>query len=220
MENKSRISDLLVSALDDLCQADLKRFKDKLSHSAFEGKRPIPRGLLENADRIDTKNLLMEFYGGAAAVEVTINVLTQINLRESAAKLRAESEKGERAQKQIMDPFCEGRQSGRSCGSPDLSSGRGSFPTPIWSGAGEHFVSRHRVELIQRVCMVDSIIDMLRGTVLDEEQYESIRAEKTNPEKMRKLYEFMPSWNWDCKERLYQALKAKHKFLIAELERK
>uniref|UniRef100_K7FGU4 PYD and CARD domain containing n=1 Tax=Pelodiscus sinensis TaxID=13735 RepID=K7FGU4_PELSI len=196
---KSRISDLLVSALDDLCQADLKRFKDKLSHSAFEGKRPIPRGLLENADRIDTKNLLMEFYGGAAAVEVTINVLTQINLRESAAKLRAESEKG-----------------------------RGSFPTPIWSGAGcwappalrEHFVSRHRVELIQRVCMVDSIIDMLRGTVLDEEQYESIRAEKTNPEKMRKLYEFMPSWNWDCKERLYQALKAKHKFLIAELERK
>nr|XP_006131722.1 NACHT, LRR and PYD domains-containing protein 3-like isoform X1 [Pelodiscus sinensis]XP_006131723.1 NACHT, LRR and PYD domains-containing protein 3-like isoform X1 [Pelodiscus sinensis]XP_006131725.1 NACHT, LRR and PYD domains-containing protein 3-like isoform X1 [Pelodiscus sinensis]XP_025044716.1 NACHT, LRR and PYD domains-containing protein 3-like isoform X1 [Pelodiscus sinensis] len=89
----SRISDLLVQALDDLSQEDVKRFKDKLSHSAFEGKRTIPRGRLENADRIDTKNLLMEFYGGAAAVEVTINVLTQINHRDSAAKLRGESEK-------------------------------------------------------------------------------------------------------------------------------
>nr|XP_006131733.1 NACHT, LRR and PYD domains-containing protein 3-like [Pelodiscus sinensis] len=94
MENQSsKISDLLQSALEDLFQEAFKKFKDKLSHTDFEGKGPIPRGRLENADRIDTKNLLMEFYGGAAAVEVTINVLTQINHRDSAAKLRAESEK-------------------------------------------------------------------------------------------------------------------------------
>ncbi|XP_043372267.1 apoptosis-associated speck-like protein containing a CARD [Dermochelys coriacea] len=88
------------------------------------------------------------------------------------------------------------------------------------SSSGEHFVNRHRADLIQRVCMVNSIIDMLYNTVLDEEQYQSIEAEKTNPDKMRKLYEFMPSWNWYCKEQLYQALKAKNKFLIEELKSK
>ncbi|TFJ96656.1 BTB/POZ domain-containing protein KCTD12 [Platysternon megacephalum] len=192
MENQLRISDLLQSALDNLLQEDFKRFKDKLSHSGFERKGNIPRGRLENADRIDTKNLLMKFYGGVAAVDVTIEVFTQINLRESAAKLREEREK---------DLHPNGK------------------PSEL-SAKGEHFVNRHRADLIQRVCMVDSIIDMLYGTVLDEEQYQSIRAEKINPDKMRKLYEFMPSWNWYCKEQLYQALKAKNKFLIEELESK
>ncbi|XP_075784915.1 NACHT, LRR and PYD domains-containing protein 3-like [Pelodiscus sinensis] len=96
MENQSRISDLLLSVLDNLSQEEFRRFKDKLSHTNFEGKCPILRGQLEKADRIDTKNLLMAFYCGAAAIEVTINVLIQINHRDSAAKLRAESEKDSR----------------------------------------------------------------------------------------------------------------------------
>ncbi|KAM7163305.1 uncharacterized protein RBU57_008955 isoform 2-T2 [Macrochelys suwanniensis] len=88
------------------------------------------------------------------------------------------------------------------------------------SAEGEHFVDRHQAELIQRVSMVDGVLDMLCGTVLDNEQYQSIRAERSNPEKLRKLYELMPSWNRVCKDRLYQALKAKHTFLIEELEGK
>uniref|UniRef100_A0A8C3SBX9 NACHT, LRR and PYD domains-containing protein 3 n=1 Tax=Chelydra serpentina TaxID=8475 RepID=A0A8C3SBX9_CHESE len=85
LENrKLKISDLLLSALDNLPQENFERFKDKLAHSDFEGKDNIPRGRLENADRIHTKNLLMEFYGGDAAVDVTIDVFTQINLRDSA----------------------------------------------------------------------------------------------------------------------------------------
>ncbi|CAM5149460.1 unnamed protein product [Natator depressus] len=234
MENQSRISDLLQSALDNLLQEDIKRFKDKLSHSDFEGKGTIPRGRLENADRTDMKNLLMAFYGAAAAVDVTIDVFTQINLRDSAAKLRKEREKGEHAQEQTLGRFRGESQRGRSPGSPAANLGGGGFPAAFrvgedlhpngkpseLSAKGEHFVNRHRADLIQRVCMVDSIIDMLYGTMLDEEQYQSIRAEKTNPDKMRKLYEFMPSWNWYCKEQLYQALKAKNKFLIEELESK
>uniref|UniRef100_A0A8C0J1S7 NACHT, LRR and PYD domains-containing protein 3 n=1 Tax=Chelonoidis abingdonii TaxID=106734 RepID=A0A8C0J1S7_CHEAB len=86
-------SDLLIRTLDNLSQEEFKRFKDKLSHSDFEGKGNIPRGQLENADRIDTKNLLIQFYGEIAAVEVTTDVFTQINLRDAAAKLREEREK-------------------------------------------------------------------------------------------------------------------------------
>uniref|UniRef100_A0A8C3RVN6 Uncharacterized protein n=1 Tax=Chelydra serpentina TaxID=8475 RepID=A0A8C3RVN6_CHESE len=92
----SRISDLLVHALDNLSQGDFKRFKDKLSHSALKGKGNIPQSCLDNANRIDTKNLLMKFYGGEAAVDVTIDVFTQINLRDSAAKLKEGKEKGYR----------------------------------------------------------------------------------------------------------------------------
>ncbi|CAM5119634.1 unnamed protein product, partial [Eretmochelys imbricata] len=103
MENQS--SDMLQSALDDLLQEDFKRFKDKLSHSDFEGKGTIPRGRLENADRTDMKNLLMAFYGAAAAVDVTIDVFTQISFREAAAKLREEREKG-----------AVGAASGHTCG--------------------------------------------------------------------------------------------------------
>uniref|UniRef100_A0A8C0HEK9 Apoptosis-associated speck-like protein containing a CARD n=1 Tax=Chelonoidis abingdonii TaxID=106734 RepID=A0A8C0HEK9_CHEAB len=84
-----------------------------------------------------------------------------------------------------------------------------------------HFVDRHREKLIQRrVTAVDSILDSLHGVVLDPEQYQSIRAERTNPDKMRKLYELVPSWNSGCKEKLYQALKDKHRHLVEQLEEK
>ncbi|CAM5159128.1 unnamed protein product [Natator depressus] len=83
-----------------------------------------------------------------------------------------------------------------------------------------HFVDRHREELIRRVTAVDSILDSLCGSILDSEQYQSVRAERTNPEKMRKLYELIPSWNTDCKEKLYQALKDKQRHLVDELEGK
>ncbi|XP_074854364.1 uncharacterized protein LOC142014946 [Carettochelys insculpta] len=81
-----------------------------------------------------------------------------------------------------------------------------------------HFVDRHREQLIQRVTLVEGILDKLLGDVLDYEQYQIIMAERTNPMKMRRLYEFMVSWNWYCKEQLYKALKDKCKFLVAELE--
>nr|XP_025039429.1 NACHT, LRR and PYD domains-containing protein 1-like [Pelodiscus sinensis] len=83
---------------------------------------------------------------------------------------------------------------------------------------GEHFIDQHRAALIQRVRAVDGVLDELYPRVLDNEQYQSVRAEHTDPQKMRKLYELVPSWNQACKDRLYQALEAKQKFLIQELQ--
>ncbi|KAG6921553.1 NLR family pyrin domain containing 3, partial [Chelydra serpentina] len=90
MENQSRISDLLQSALENLLQEDFEKFKDKLSYFNFERKCNIPRSQLENANRIKTKNCLMEFYAGEAAVDVTIDIFTQINLKDAAEKLKRE----------------------------------------------------------------------------------------------------------------------------------
>ncbi|KAH1170581.1 hypothetical protein KIL84_006199 [Mauremys mutica] len=68
----------------------------------------------------------------------------------------------------------------------------------------EHFIDQHREQLIQRVRQVDGVLDKLYSTVLDDEQYQSIRAERTDPEKMRKLFDLLPSWNRACKDQLYQ----------------
>ncbi|XP_028912389.1 interferon-induced very large GTPase 1-like [Ornithorhynchus anatinus] len=81
-----------------------------------------------------------------------------------------------------------------------------------------HFVDRHRKRLIDRVTGVDSMLDSLHGQVLNEEQYQNVRAEKTNPDKMRKLFSFNPSWDQGCRDRLYQALRETHPHLVEELE--
>uniref|UniRef100_A0A8C8SMF9 Uncharacterized protein n=1 Tax=Pelusios castaneus TaxID=367368 RepID=A0A8C8SMF9_9SAUR len=81
-----------------------------------------------------------------------------------------------------------------------------------------HFVDRHREQLIQRVTLVEGVMDKLLGDVLDNEEYQTIKAERTNPMKMRKLYEFTLSWNKYCKDQLYEALKDKCKFLVKDLE--
>ncbi|XP_074852110.1 NACHT, LRR and PYD domains-containing protein 12-like [Carettochelys insculpta] len=83
----SKISDLLLRSLDELSQENFKRFKDKLSFVDFDGRDNIPHGPLENADKIDTKNLLMKFYGDDIVLDVAIAVFNQINLRDFAAKL-------------------------------------------------------------------------------------------------------------------------------------
>ncbi|KAM5214942.1 NACHT, LRR and PYD domains-containing protein 1-like isoform 1-T2 [Hipposideros larvatus] len=80
-----------------------------------------------------------------------------------------------------------------------------------------HFVDRHREQLVARVTSVDSVLDKLHGRVLSEEQYERVRAESTNPNQMRKLFSFSKSWDWACKDQLYQALKETHPHLIVEL---
>ena len=68
-----------------------------------------------------------------------------------------------------------------------------------------------------RVTPVDPVLDKLHGHVLSEEQYEGVRAEATKPRQVRKLFSFSRSWDWACKDRLYQALKETHPHLIMEL---
>uniref|UniRef100_G1QEX3 NLR family pyrin domain containing 1 n=1 Tax=Myotis lucifugus TaxID=59463 RepID=G1QEX3_MYOLU len=80
-----------------------------------------------------------------------------------------------------------------------------------------HFVDQHREDLVARVTSVDTVLDKLHGQVLSEEQYERVRAEPTNPDKMRMLFSFSKSWDRACKDQLYQALKEIHPHLIIDL---
>ncbi|XP_061447577.1 uncharacterized protein LOC133367497 [Rhineura floridana] len=83
---------------------------------------------------------------------------------------------------------------------------------------GMHFIEQHREDLIQRTTLVESVLDRLYGPVLNGEQYQKVCAKDTNPEKMRELYKLVPSWNRFCKDKLYEALKAKNPHLVDDLE--
>uniref|UniRef100_A0ABM5FUP1 NACHT, LRR and PYD domains-containing protein 3-like isoform X2 n=1 Tax=Pogona vitticeps TaxID=103695 RepID=A0ABM5FUP1_9SAUR len=82
------IEDALLFALDDLQEENFKRFKYKLGFLKWEGKAHIPRGKLEDANTMDTVQLLVEAYGMEGAREVAIHVLKEINLRDSATRLQ------------------------------------------------------------------------------------------------------------------------------------
>ncbi|XP_028641799.1 NACHT, LRR and PYD domains-containing protein 1a-like [Grammomys surdaster] len=80
-----------------------------------------------------------------------------------------------------------------------------------------HFMDHHREQLVARVTSVDPLLDKLHSLVLSEEDYEAVRAEITNQDKMRKLFSLSRSWSWDCKDQFYQALKETHPHLIMDL---
>ncbi|MEE6509220.1 hypothetical protein FKM82_024976 [Ascaphus truei] len=82
------IEDCLLECLEDLNQYDFQRCKDKLSDFRYEDRSVIPRGHLEHANRIDTKNLLIKFYQKDTALNVLVQVLEAIQLMGPAANLK------------------------------------------------------------------------------------------------------------------------------------
>lgn len=91
--------ELLLRALEDLSELDFKKFRDALVHGDLQGRCCIPWGRLEKADWMDTKNLMLDFYGGEAALDVAIAVFERIQLRNAAALLRESREKGGKAER-------------------------------------------------------------------------------------------------------------------------
>lgn len=85
----------------------------------------------------------------------------------------------------------------------------------------EHFIDRNRTKLIGRVTNVDGILDeLLQMRIITEENYSTIRAEKTPQSKMRELFIGpIKSAGIRGKDALYKALKEVEPCLTEELER-
>nr|XP_042701707.1 apoptosis-associated speck-like protein containing a CARD [Chrysemys picta bellii] len=83
----------------------------------------------------------------------------------------------------------------------------------------KHYFEWHQKQEKELKPLRYEITPFLPGTcLLNDEQYQRIRAEKTSQEQMRKLYELVPSWDEWHKDRLYQALKETNRDLVEELE--
>uniref|UniRef100_A0A8C3SKC7 Uncharacterized protein n=1 Tax=Chelydra serpentina TaxID=8475 RepID=A0A8C3SKC7_CHESE len=79
--------------------------------------------------------------------------------------------------------------------------------------AEKHFFERHQESVKKRNQ------PLLSGTyLLNDEEYQRIRPEKTSQETMQKLFELVPSWDKHQKDRLYQVLKETNGDLVKELE--
>ncbi|XP_054988184.1 NACHT, LRR and PYD domains-containing protein 1, partial [Sorex araneus] len=90
-------------------------------------------------------------------------------------------------------------------------------PLPLEEQGLEHFLDKNREKLVSRVTSVDSILDKLYGTALNQEQYETVRAKTTRHDQMRMLFLFSQSWSPANKYCFYYALKEVHPYLIGEL---
>ncbi|XP_013969836.1 apoptosis-associated speck-like protein containing a CARD isoform X1 [Canis lupus baileyi] len=192
-----RIRDAILDALENLTAEEFKKFKMKLlSVPLREGYGRIPRGTLLPMDAMDLTDKLVSFYLEEYGAELTAVVLRDIGMQETAERLQETSHKGH-------TPGPAGIQDYQTAAKPGAS----------------HFVDQHRAALITRVTEVDEVLDALYGKVLSEQQYQAVRAESTNPGKMRKLFSFAPAWNTTCKDLLLTALRNTQPYLVADLEK-
>ncbi|XP_047635946.1 apoptosis-associated speck-like protein containing a CARD isoform X1 [Phacochoerus africanus] len=189
--------DAILDALENLTADELKKFKMKLlSVPLREGYGRIPRGTLLPLDAIDLTDKLVNYYLEEYSAELTALVLRDIGMKEVAEQLQKTLHKGPGAK----------------------PAGIKALPLKADNKPALHFVDQHRAALISRVTDVDGVLDALYGKVLTEEQYQAVRAERTNPTKMRRLFSFTPAWNLTCKDLLLQALKDTQPYLVADLE--
>ncbi|XP_040195489.1 NACHT, LRR and PYD domains-containing protein 1a-like [Rana temporaria] len=84
----------------------------------------------------------------------------------------------------------------------------------------EHFLDKHRNDLIQHITMVHPVLDcLLEGGLLTQEQYDIVKeSEVITQEKMRVLYKFVSGWSFSHKDTLYRALKTSNPGVIENLE--
>ncbi|XP_028625305.1 apoptosis-associated speck-like protein containing a CARD isoform X1 [Grammomys surdaster] len=189
-----RARDAILDALENLTVEELKKFKMKLlSVPLREGYGRIPRGTLLPMDAIDLTDKLVSYYLETYGLELTMTVLRDMGLQELAEQLQ-----------KIM------KESGAVAAATGV-------PAQSTARTG-HFVDLHRQALIARVTEVDGVLDALYGRVLTEGQYQAVRAEATNQNKMRKLFSFAPSWDLTCKDLLLEALRETHPYLVTDLE--
>ncbi|XP_050931905.1 uncharacterized protein LOC108899588 isoform X2 [Lates calcarifer] len=107
-------------------------------------------------------------------------------------------------------------------------------PQPVWTCVirkdeyqstgqkqGKHFVDEHQCDLIDRVSNIGPILDnLLKDGVIQQEDYDQIRAIPTTQEKMRKLYGGpLKAGGHESKDIFYRTLEEKEPCLISDLNR-
>ncbi|XP_054828618.1 NACHT, LRR and PYD domains-containing protein 3-like [Eublepharis macularius] len=75
-------------ALEELLEKEFKHFKYVLHDMEYKGKGKISRGQLEKADTLDVVDLMWTFYGEDDALNICIQVLEKINMKNISAKLK------------------------------------------------------------------------------------------------------------------------------------
>uniref|UniRef100_A0A7N8YF04 PYD and CARD domain containing n=1 Tax=Mastacembelus armatus TaxID=205130 RepID=A0A7N8YF04_9TELE len=151
----------------------------------------IRRQRIEDKDRLDIADVMISTFTEAKVVHVVVEILRDIGCNQEAADLNEHSGHG---------GADGGDETTTKC---------------------QHFVDRHKVELIRRVSNIGPILDdLLDEDVIQQEVYEQIRALPTTQDKIRELYSGPLKASEACKDIFYESLQIHEKFLIDDLKDK
>uniref|UniRef100_A0A674C9E4 Pyrin domain-containing protein n=1 Tax=Salmo trutta TaxID=8032 RepID=A0A674C9E4_SALTR len=77
----------LLATLEELVTDELKMFQWFLNQNVLEGFSSIPSSRLENADRQDTVDKMVETYGPEGAVKISLEILRKMDQNNLAENL-------------------------------------------------------------------------------------------------------------------------------------
>lgn len=89
------VPDLLLATLEKLVGKDLKTFHWYLTQSVPDGFPLIPKGHLENADRQDTVDTMVNTYGHDVAMKISLEILREMNQKDLTNTLTVDQQEAE-----------------------------------------------------------------------------------------------------------------------------
>lgn len=86
------VPELLLEKLQDLTNEEYKYFKWFLAMKIVDSCKPIPKSKLEGQDRMDTVSCMIDSYGEATAVKVSVAILRKMGVNNIAHDLEGKFE--------------------------------------------------------------------------------------------------------------------------------
>ncbi|XP_038651186.1 apoptosis-associated speck-like protein containing a CARD [Scyliorhinus canicula] len=84
--------------------------------------------------------------------------------------------------------------------------------------SSKHFIEKHRLDLVERISLVEPLVDILRQEdVLNQNEYETIRAGETRAEQARRLLDSVIHKGRRAMDILQDALWQQDQYLMKEL---
>ncbi|XP_034057036.1 apoptosis-associated speck-like protein containing a CARD isoform X1 [Gymnodraco acuticeps] len=198
--------------LTNLSKDEFTEFCEEL---VYREKPPlVALNKVEGKSVLDIMKLLLSTFH-EKAVEVAAEVLHTIGCNEARAKLLKD------AGVKYSEP---GSSNMEATGGPSSENGSRDTAGPSAGGTadGEHFVDKHRTELINRVnCVADILDQLLEKKVITQSSYSEILVIPTTRQKMRELFSGpLNAAGPRGKDVFYRILEKEEQYLIEELKGK
>ncbi|KAJ8373029.1 hypothetical protein AAFF_G00271570 [Aldrovandia affinis] len=239
------VDDLIRGVLDNLKAENLDKFKHKLSTL-----HKIGYGLIEKETNVAITGRIIENFGKKNAIARTAEVLREIGVKNGADDLEDEyagqggvSVAGTGGGVSAVGTGGGASVAGTGGGASAAGTGGGVSAAGTGGGVsvagtgdtggsasgsgstqteGQHFVEKQKLELIERVRMVESILDqLLHQELIDGEQYEFVMDKTTTRGRMRRLlHDVISPGGRELKDELYRILEEKNPALMRDLKGK
>ncbi|XP_063735166.1 apoptosis-associated speck-like protein containing a CARD [Eleginops maclovinus] len=190
--------------LANLSKKNFDSFLDELVHRKAEPR--VARNRVEGKDHLEITDVLISTFDETGAVKVAAELLNEIECKKEATQLLADTG---------VEKFSEPGSSNtvEATGGPSSDNG---------SRDSVHFVDKHRIELINRVCCVDDILDkLLDENLINQAIYDEILEIKPTQKQMRKIFTGpLKAAGLRGKEVFYKIIEEMEPYLIEDLKGK